>query len=231
MAKFFAVLLSTFNIFRWSAVVLALYGWLWLPSFQNGTVGGPYWMLSLYDRVVPILLGIGVVGFGLVWLYQALFGLVGAKPAVASHAFRGTFFWLMVIVAIGGLPSFLGQYRYLQQTDFADTHYHLIQRDNGTVANYFVFQCADPAGLWCHRVALSPNVPSPPPTPTPMPEPTAVIPSVGSLPLPTPTPFPTVTPPAKLITDTMGIELSIQIGNFRAPITHTQPITTATTGE
>lgn len=220
MGNVLSLLLKVVSFFRWAAVMLALYAWIWLPNFQRGAVGGPYWLLPLYDRAIPLMLGTGVVGFAIVWFYRLLAGMfMGGKPAAISNAFHSGLIWLVGLSLFAGVPSFLAQYNYLQAVAFNNDNYHLLQRANGSVANYMVFECADPIGFWCHQVLISPDVAPPPATPTPLPEVTAVV--NNEIVVITPFPVPTITPPAQLITDTLGVELSLQIGNARAVVTNT----------
>lgn len=229
MGSFFRILLKVFQFIRLVALAFALYGWFWLPRFQNGVASGPHWLLYLYDRGIPLLFGIGVVGLLLLFLYNIVIIIIpGQSRSPLATPFRGLLLWILIITILGGLPSLAGHFFHMQEVAFANVRYHLIQRrSNYNTAEYFVYQCRDPIGLWCHRVTVTSDLPMPPPTPTPFPTPeipegsnidpaTLVIPD-----------FPTVTPPARLITDTLGIELSLQVGSLRSPITSTMTITDA----
>jgi hypothetical protein len=227
MGSFFKILLKVFRFIRFVALGYALYGWFWLPRFQNGVASGPHWLLYLYDRGVPLLFGIGVVSLILLFVYNTFIAIIpGQKPSPMAGSFRGIFLWILFIAILGGLPSLVAQFEHMQEVSFADVNYHLIERRTGdNMSEYFVYKCSDPVGLWCQRVAVTNDFPTAPPTPTPFPTPEIVegaeeTTAVLDVPI-----FPTVTPAAQFITDTMGIELSLQIGTLRLPLTTTMTIT------
>lgn len=229
MGSFFKILLKVFQVIRFVALGYALYGWFWLPRFQNGLASGPHWLLYLYDRGIPILFGIGVVSLILLFIYNTIIAVVpGQSPSPMAGSFRGLFWWILAIAILGGLPSLVAQFNHMQELAFADSNFHLIERrTNDNTAEYFVYQCSDPIGLWCHRVTATDDFPAAPPTPTPFPTPEIVEGEEDSAAVIEVPVFPTVTPPARLITDTMGIELSLQVGTMRMPLTSTVTITDA----
>lgn len=233
MDSFFKILLAVLQFIRLVAVGFALYGLIWLPRFQNGLANGPHWLLYLYDSGVPILLGIGAIGFVFVFLYNLIVALIpGQSPSPLSVVFRGLFLWILIVAFIGGLPSFVSAFSHMQQVGFESDTYHLIQREtNSDTVEYFVYRCADPIGLWCERVAVTNDLPAPPPTPTPVYIEPAPIEEVQDPELDVDVTYaeeeivlPTVTPPAALTANDAG-ELLFEVGEFQAVLTYTEPIT------
>lgn len=232
MDSFFKILLNVFQFIRFVSLGLAVYGLVWLPRFQNGMAKGPHWLLYLYDGTIPILLGIGIVGVIVIFVYNLLIALIpGQSPAGIAGVFRGLLFWIIGIAFIGGLPSFVSQFSHIQEIAFNDDSYHLIERSTrGNTVEYFVYRCTDPIGLWCERVAVTNDLPAPPPTPEPVfVAPPAVEEEGGEasdieVVTDTEIVMPTPTPPAALSANDEG-ELLFEVGQFQTVLTYTEPIT------
>lgn len=228
MERFLSILTTFLRVVLVAVIIFVVMGFFWIPKLESGAYSGPFWLIDLYDEGIEFIFWVSCAGLVLILLVRSVMVIwPGASPSNTSLLLRNIVLWIIGVSAIGAAPYSFAQYDYLQQYTFDDVSYHLMQRQTSNTAAYYVFACTDPMGIWCRQTIGSPPLPAPPPTPTPLSPVTAVDENGDEVIIATPPAVPTVTPPARFVTDTLGIELSIQIGSLRAPITHSQTITEA----
>lgn len=222
----FNISLRILNIFIVIGIFMGVFGWFWMPNMLSGNMPGPYWLLMWYVVSIPIIIGIAFVFLAFIFLYRFILRIVlrGGEDA-ATLALRNGMVRLLVVALVAGFPGYIGNFEALQQESFGGRYYQLLMQHTNSYASYSVFNCFEPVGMWCESELQTPRMSPPNPTPTPIPDFTLVI---DNNPIVVRPPnLPTVTPPAELITDTMGIGLILKVGTDYAVITTLEPTATA----
>lgn len=221
MSSLLNILLRVFQFLEVVAVALGLYGWFAMSPFLEGEITAPYWLVSLYDQAMPLLMGTAATGIVVSWGYKFLIGLFGQKPLDIVGTLTTALWTLIGLSLVGSVPVLTSSYTHLQQYPFGTGTYQLFMHTNTRSTSYVVVECSDPAGIWCQQITTVGPFNPPPPTPLPLENDVAVI--QGQRVIIPPPVLPTSTPPAELVADTTEQHLGLKIGTSYIQVATPQP--------
>jgi len=224
MSQLFSILLAMMQIGRVVIIAFGVYAYFLRPRFLDGLVAAPYWVLRFYNWGAPQLFYFTIIFILVLWPLVFFGRLLGLKMPDEVAPLKRILLFNLGLGLVAALPVLAVEFNHMEMEPLADDNFYLMRQEVGGTALYTVFECDDPAGFYCRNLLWTEPLPVPLPTAVPLSEETIEV--NGQVITIAPPFIPTATPPAELIVDTTGSEISLKIGNSRLPIT-----TTVTTAE
>ena len=225
MSQLFSILLAMMQIARVVIVAFGLYAYLIRPRFLDGMVSAPYWFLRFYNWGAPQIFYFTIFFIAVLWPITFILGLFGIGLPDGVKPLKRILLINSGLALLATFPVLAVDFHHMEMEPLADDNFYLMRQQSGGAAWYIVFECDDPAGFSCNNLLWTEQLPAPAPTAVPLSEETIEV--NGQVITIAPPFIPTATPPAELVVDTTGSEISLRVGNLRLPITNTLTITDA----